>query len=75
MSEHRPTSVDVTYTHQGPPPLGAGHRVGIQNLPAGGPLTADRRHHSRSYTISTGASTEVVAPAPLSPRSKAGYDH
>ena len=23
--------------------LGAGHRVGIQNLPAGGPPTADRR--------------------------------
>ncbi len=36
-----------TYTW---PRLGAGHRVGIQNLPAGGPPTADRRHiHTYIY--------------------------
>ena len=38
-----PTLSDDDYRTRSWLRLGAGHRVGIQNLPAGGPPTADRR--------------------------------
>ena len=39
----RPSLADVPYHKVLPHGVGAGHRVGIQNRPAGRPPTADRR--------------------------------
>ena len=43
-----PTLSDADYRTRSWLRLGAGHRVGIQNLPAGRPPTADRRHDPRA---------------------------
>ena len=45
----RPSLADVTYHKVLPHGVGAGHRVGIQNLPAGGPPTADRRPQTADF--------------------------